>query len=191
MYKRQEYDISILPWTRTYRLALTEPNQLVISIARTPRREDQFIWFESIIDLKFYLYGLKERQQELQSNVTDFKASSVGVIRNDFNHEEIIAAGFSNIVAAETAEVLAQLLLKRRVDYIVTSDSAIKYFNVGFYLSEDNLYRAEPLPFMDFGIYYAFSKQTDPRIVEALNRASKELNAREDYVRPQLRTSQQ
>ena len=186
-----EYDVNIYPWTRTYRLALSEPNQLVISIARTPRREDKFIWFEPIMDLEFYLYGLADRKDELTDSAIDSKSSPIGVIRNDFNHEELQAEGYTNIIAGENAQALAYLLLRKRVDYIVTSDSALAYFDIGFQLTADQLYKAQSLEFMNFSIYYAFSKSTDPRIVKELTRASKELNARPDYVKPDLRKSLQ
>ncbi len=181
-----DYQYNVFPWTRTYKIAQTTPNVLVILIARTERREESFIWFETVISLDFYLYGLENRRSEITNSEEDYKNSRVGVIRNDFNHEEIEANGFTNIIAAENNRVLIDLLTKGRVDFIVTSVGALKYFDIGYYAAELDLFKATPLAFLNTDIYYAFSLGTDPRIIAQFKQAAKILREDPAYIKPDI-----
>ncbi len=54
-----DYEINMYPWARAYNLALSKPNTIIYSIARTKEREDKFLWIGSLMQLKYALYGLE------------------------------------------------------------------------------------------------------------------------------------
>ena len=53
------YSIEILPWARAYNVALTQPNTMIYSLARTEQREDLFQWIGSVMRLNYYLVGME------------------------------------------------------------------------------------------------------------------------------------
>ena len=51
--------IQAFPWARTYKLASSEPNTLIYSIARTPEREKKFNWVGNMEEEKIFFWGIK------------------------------------------------------------------------------------------------------------------------------------
>ena len=136
--------------------------------------------------MDFYLYGLESRREEISNSDKNYKDSKVGVIRNDFNHEEVEAMGYTNIVAAENNKVLIELLRRGRVDFIVSSTGAMKYFDIGYYAANLPLFKAKPLDFLDSDIYTAFSMGTDERIVNQMRNAAEKLRQDPNYIQPDI-----
>ena len=179
-----KYSIDVMPWPRTYKTALTQPNVLIFGLARTQQREDKFIWLTDFITLEFYLYGLKSRREELSKTDIDFITSPIGVIRNDYNHSEMIAAGYSNLIPAEEHRHLARLLTKKRADFIVSGGSDATFFNVRNGLDSNLLYRALPLEFLNLPTYYALSNGTDSTVEAKLRTAIQKLKSDPNYRQP-------
>jgi len=54
-------EIKVYPWARTYEIALSEPNTLIFSIARSPVREESFQWAGTVAPVQSCLFALKSR----------------------------------------------------------------------------------------------------------------------------------
>ena len=67
------YNIEVLPWARAYQLALTEPNILIYSLAKTTARLNAFKWVGKITALDYYLYGAVDSEINLQTSLEDLK----------------------------------------------------------------------------------------------------------------------
>ena len=177
-----EYSLDILPWARAYNMAKTQPNVLIYGLARTPSREPHFIWLTDFVTLKFFLYALKNKKHKHLEDTAPLKDRKIAVIRDDFNHHEMLANGFTNLVVAERHSNMSLLLQKGRADYFVASDDAIDTFGV----VKEELYKAHPMDFLESSIYFALSQSTDPEIVASLRKAVEELKSDPDYTQPRL-----
>ena len=181
-----DYDLQVLPWSRAYNMGLTQPNVMVFGLARTRAREDRFVWLTDFITLEFYLYGYQSERTRITRADDDYIDSLIGVIRDDFNHIEMEREGYRNLIPADGHKHMATLLNKKRVDFIVASEVALRYFNIRNELNYKELYKAKKLEFLNVPIYYAISKGTDPNIVSELRHTVDNLLANPDYVKPTL-----
>ena len=179
-----EHTLEMLPWARAYKIAQNKSNVLIFGLARTAERENNFIWLTDFITLDFYLYGLRSRTDEITKKDENYLDSPIGVIRYDFNHTEMLSAGYKKLLPAEHQKHLSLLLLKERADFIVAGGNTWRFFDEDEELDGKLLYRAKALPFLNVPIYYAFSKGTDPKIISTMKSAVKELKNDPDYVQP-------
>lgn len=181
-----DYTLEILPWSRAYNTALTQPNTLVFGLARTKFREDKFIWITELINFEFYLYGIKSIRDQIVVEDGDYFNTRIGVIRDDFNHTEMEREGYRNLFPADGHKHMANLLKRRRVDFIVTSSVNLQYFGIRDSLNFKDLFRAKKLDFLNVPIFYALSKGTDPEIIARMQLAIKALEDDPSYVKPRL-----
>ena len=52
-----DYTLALLPWARSYQMALTKPNVLIYTINQTPERDENFHWVTQIpvkVESNFY-----------------------------------------------------------------------------------------------------------------------------------------
>ena len=181
-----DYQLEILPWSRAYNTALSRPNVLVFGLARTESREDKFIWLTELINFEFYLYGFKSIRDQIVTEDDNYLDSRIGVIRDDFNHTEMELAGYRNLFPADGHTHMANLLKRRRVDFIVTSSVNLQYFGIKDELNFKDLFRAKKLDFLNVPIFYALSKETNPQIIARLQLAIKALEDDPAYIKPTL-----
>ena len=78
-----EADIEILPWARSYQIALERKNTLIFSMLRGENRESEFIWLGKIFAIDSYLVALKGKQNFTVNSIEEAKKYSVGSIRQD------------------------------------------------------------------------------------------------------------
>jgi polar amino acid transport system substrate-binding protein len=161
------YDIKSYSWTRAFKIAREEPNVLIYSMARTPEREDNFNWLFEIMTLNYFLYGASERANEFKSldNSRDYK---VAVVAGSVTQKYLEQDGYKNLVLAQDYEQLNNLVQRSRVDLIASSEFAIKSFINKFDYEQDYFTPYKPLNYVEIDLYYALSKDSDPRLVDKL-----------------------
>ena len=181
------HTMEMLPWSRAYYIAKNDPNVLIFMIARSPSREEEFIWLHRYFTLNFYLYGLEERKQEFSHPEMDYTKARIGVIRNDFTHTELQRKGFTNLIAVDDDKSLSQMLMRGRIDFVCSSSFGMAYFELGQLLGSVATYEATKLPLQSVPIYFALSKNTDQRIVNRLTQAITDMEDISQYQLPAIR----
>ncbi len=88
-------DIEVLPWARSYQIALERDNTLIFSLMRGESREDKFIWIGKIFAMDSYLVALKSHKAFDINTIEDAKKYSVGSIRQDFVELYLRRNGFT------------------------------------------------------------------------------------------------
>jgi polar amino acid transport system substrate-binding protein len=83
-----------LPFRRAYEVGRTSPNVLLLTLARTPEREGQFIWLGPIAPRDVWLWKLKRRTDIKVKTLADAKHYKVGVAAGDAIVPELQRAGF-------------------------------------------------------------------------------------------------
>lgn len=86
--------IQLLPWKRAYYSALNNKNTLIYSIAKTPERDNKFIWIGTIFDTSIILFKLKSRTDIVINNFKDIKKYRLGLLRSGFITDYFIQHGF-------------------------------------------------------------------------------------------------
>lgn len=80
--------ISVYPWARAMALAENRPNTLLFSLARTPERENRFIWIGKLSQTQQFLWRLPAHQSSsnLQQIIT---CCSICTVRKDVSEEAL------------------------------------------------------------------------------------------------------
>ncbi len=167
-----ESKIEFMPWARAYNIAQSVPNVMIFSIARTPAREHEFIWGRPITDLSYSLYTLKENVEAFQKlPVEQLKQLSIATIRNSATEQYLAENQFSNIQAVNNPVQMISMLNKGRIDAIPANNTSIAAFCQKMSLQCDLLTQFYPLPVPSTQLYFAFSKGTDPKLINRLLQA--------------------
>lgn len=88
------YHIEVAPWARAYHLALTEPNVLIYSIAKTTTRTEKFKWVGQIMALDYYLYGAIDSDVDFQTPLEALKQYQIGTVRDSAVYQYLQEKGF-------------------------------------------------------------------------------------------------
>lgn len=171
-----EYQISLYPWSRGYKMALNNKNTLIYTLIRMPAREAQFIWSRPILDTEFSsLYRLKDRKDVQVSDLEMASKYKIGVIKDSMNDYYFQKRGFIDaLVPVSTNHTQNVLnLLQGDIDLMASSDKHFFYAIKTLGVHPDVFEKVFPL----FVIhpYMAFSHNTSPVIIDKINRAYDEL----------------
>ncbi|APW40488.1 hypothetical protein RD110_05445 [Rhodoferax koreense] len=171
----KDFKVNIYPWARAYDMALSEPNVLIYLIARTPEREKQFHWVGEFIQVRYFLYRLKERADIAVQNLDAARNYVIGVMRDDTRHQYLTRQGFSRlVVSAQVAENFAQLL-NRKVDMVPLSENGASTQCRQANFDCASLEKVLPLEELNTGLYMAYSLSTPPELVARTKAAFEQL----------------
>lgn len=164
-------DIEFLPWARAYQVALTQPNTLIYSIARTKDREDLFAWVGEIAPFGASLYQRADAPDLKLQNLSDARLYHVGVYRGDAKEALLRANGFENLQETEDDRLNLRQLMLGRLDLIAIDDSVIAPLLKEEGIAPRQIRRVLPIKDMSGHLYMAFNKDTDPKLVDKFRQA--------------------
>jgi polar amino acid transport system substrate-binding protein len=116
-----DYSIHVYPWARAYQLALTQPNVAIYSIIKTPARTPLFHWLCPLIQVKYYVFKLTQRNDIHINNFNDLKRYKQGVSRSSFFYQILKQQGFvegKNFHTTSNNITNLRELLHHRIDII-------------------------------------------------------------------------
>lgn len=165
-----DYSISVLPWARAYQQATNEPITLIYSLARLPDREEQFIWLEKIIELRYDFYTADKNL--LGSSIQDVKNLPVAVLRKSVSHLTLIKNGFTNFVFINNAQHARTLLKRDRLHLFYGSRL---WFGEIMRKNPSKLHLLELNEFdtLNIALYFAINPETKPAIIEKISSSFK------------------
>lgn len=173
--------ITYTPWRRSYQHALSKPNVLIYPIARTELRENDFIWVGNIIPVNYFLFKLKSRRDIQLNQIDQAKQYSIGVVDHHAHHEYLISKGFSELqVVNSSSQNLNKLLLGRIELFPMSSGGLLPLCQQ----TKIDCNLIEPvISFEDFsnGLYMAFSKDSDPSMVQKVKDAYSQVRSSPVY----------
>lgn len=165
------FKISLYPWARSYNMALNKKNTCIYSIARTPERENEFIWVNTIAKRNVSLVGLTKKSLSINS-FEDAKKYMTAVIRDDVTHQLLVSKGFKegvNLLVVNNTHSLLTLLVKREsIDLILIDGYTVKYraqFNNLDPKIFESVYQLNAKP-LDY--YFACNINTPPEVIKQL-----------------------
>ena len=107
-----EPEVAVLPWKRALRTAEVRPFKLFAPAARTPEREDKFVWISPLLTINFTFATIGKKINSFEEAIT---LDTVAVYGGSSHEGTLTAKGFSNLVP-ETAAINARKLAAGRVD---------------------------------------------------------------------------
>jgi len=156
--------IQILTWARGYDLALSRPNVVLFSTARTNQRENLFDWIGPLYRVRFGFYAKKESGLHLASLEDAKKVSAIATYKNDVREQLLKSQGFTNLDSSKSPASNLKKLMSGRVDLWLFSNLGVERVANQIGVDPDELELV--LPFKDSYAYIAISKGTSQAVVK-------------------------
>jgi polar amino acid transport system substrate-binding protein len=166
-----DYEINMYPWARAYNLALSKPNTIIYSIARTKEREDKFLWIGSLMQLKYALYGLENITISPTAAITELNNYKIGVVRLSAIHQYLKSHGVTNFDLVGAGKQNIQKLLQGRVDLIPANETSFQMVCLHLKFNCNKVTMKYPLPEPSTHLWVAISKNSDPQLVRNIQAA--------------------
>jgi len=165
------YNIEVLPWARAYHLALTEPNVLIYSLAKTTARTEQFKWLGRIMALEYYLYGAIDAKINLQTPLMNLKQYKIGTVRDSAVNQYLKASGFKNLTTVVQGTQNFLLFEQKRIDLFPANKSSFQAVCLQYAFNCQAIKPLHKLDISSIDLYMAFSQSTDDILVEKVQSA--------------------
>ena len=169
-----DYQITVYPWPRTYRLASQQPNTLIYSLLRNKPRESLFYWIAPLCKIQTYFYKFKYRDDISVNDLEDARKYVIGIGRDQPHLEFLIDSGFiinENLVEVTSNAQLQQMMKRDRVDLIMASRHFVEALKKN---SSADFHDIEPIYFIhEFKqqLYLAANLETSPEVLKRIKRA--------------------
>lgn len=165
---------NMYPWARAYNKAVSEPNTLIYSIAKSAQRDKLFHWLLPVVDYQFGLVTLSERTDLDLTNLNELANFVLAVQRNDIAHQWATEQGLEegeHLVICSDIGCSWQLLLNKKVDFIVESPELIEGMLEQHNLPSDKAKFVIAIPELEVSGYLAANINIDPSYLEKLTLA--------------------
>jgi len=121
--------IEFMPWPRAFDLTSKRANTLILSMIRTPERENNFHWIGIVSELSRVFISLESRPENLITKDSDIKNKVIGVTRNSNSYHELVAKGLKdNLYIVTEPETAFKLLIGGKVDLVYHDPNAIRKY---------------------------------------------------------------
>lgn len=172
--KRADLDYSIHshPWAESYKMAQTQPNVLIYSIARNVEREPLFKWVEVIARTEVYFFKLKSRTDIEIKTFDDIKKYKIGAVEDDFRAQWLIKQGIEDrltLVANDMQNM--HNLFDHKIDIFPIGEFVAYHLAHQEGRAFNNLEKTMYIKDMSADLYMAFSNQTPDVVVEKCKQA--------------------
>lgn len=187
------YDISYVPWKRSYQYGLANKDILIYPIARTQQREKEFIWVGKIIPVNYFLFRLRRRSDIKLQTIEQAKSYSIGVVNHHAHHEYLESEGFSNFEPVNNSAQNLQKLLLGRIDLFPMSSGGLEPLCDQLKIDCNQIVPAIALENFSDGLYMAFSKHSNRQVVDRIKKSYQQLYGQPEYqslFAHRLRTAQ-
>lgn len=174
-------DIRVVPWPRLVNSLRSESNVLGFNMTRTPSREESFHWIGQVRPIKFQLWGLGERIDELPRTLEEAREFRISAFREDVVEQYLLSRGFNNLTYVTDNSDLYGMLSRNRIDLIPYIQSAAENFMSRLGRSRDYLVPVIDLEEISTAHYLVMSKNSDTELVETLMLAFQELIDNGDF----------
>jgi polar amino acid transport system substrate-binding protein len=168
--------ISMYPWARAYEKAISEPNTLIYSIAKSDKRNKKFHWLLPVAYYKFGLVALSERNDLHKTTLKEVSKFVLAVQRNDIAHQWALDNGLEegkHLIICSDIGCSWKLLLNKKVDFIVESPELIESMLVEYKLPTTLAKYVIAIPELEITGYLAANINIETSILEKLQLAIK------------------
>lgn len=177
--------LQFVPLKRALAQAQTEPQLLLLSVARTPEREDGLIWLREIAPYRLWLYRHRASPVPAPRSLAELKGRGLRFgVQDQSNFEAwlrrqgVAQAGDNSQIEAVRQNALnlrkAQL---QRIDLFAHPDVSLAYRAREQGLNPEEFEPVLLIHELSMPLWLACSRGTDPALVQALLRAADSLIA--------------
>ena len=160
-----EYDITLYPWARAYRMAQDNENVAIYSIGRNEQRENLFKWVGYVGRWDVYVYKLKSRTDVTANSIEDLRRYTIGSIRDGFRTQYLQKEGLKTDLASDDVHNLKKLEAGR-IDVMPADELALVFLSEKAGVDFNSLEKVIKLDKLTGGLHMAFGLKTPDETVE-------------------------
>jgi len=156
-------NIRMTSWDNAYNLALINPNFVLYTMKKTPKRKELFYWIGPIGSNRTYFYAKKGSDIELNSLEDAKKVDKIATCSSWFSEQLLKDEGFTNLVSSPSPTKNVKQLAEGEVDISIFTDITLPMIAQEAGYSIDDF---EPVYMVSKGDFYiTLSKDTSKEIV--------------------------
>ena len=166
----------LTPWAYAYECAARAPRHIVVNARRTSVTEPLYKWVGPVASSRTVLLGRKGANLDI-TNRSDLKKFRIATVRWSRPERTLLDNGFTKAQLLRTATHVTSLRMLDRgeVDLFAVHERGVPTMLAGLGMNPD-----EYVVCHEFGkepLYFAFSRDTDDRLIARLNKALADLKA--------------
>ena len=162
---KDDIDLQVLPWARAYSTALNQPNTLIFSLSRSSPRENLFIWGGKLTTEEVYAWGLKEKFKTPITKIEQLKKYKIAIANSTTTYQYFKEQQHPSIYEIISQNQGLQMLYIDRIDIITSTKNTLKARSEKLNLDFSLLKIIIPITPVNLDLYFAFSLNTDDKIV--------------------------
>lgn len=175
-----EDEIQVLPWSRAIKELEVFPKRALFCVARTPNRNDKFEWVGPILSDGVYFYHSKQFDSSKDDLESAKNWDNIAVTANYPEHQTLVNLGFENLWVTSLPNENARLLQYNRVTAMVAGEFAIPSLLKSQGIEASSVVRSN-IQLFHIDLYIAFSKGTDPKVLQRWQQAFEEFQSTAKY----------
>jgi polar amino acid transport system substrate-binding protein len=180
-----EAKVEFMPWVRAFATASNNPNTLILSMIKTPERENDFHWLIKVSNLTRVFISLTSKPENYVDNIRQAKQKLVAIVKGSAGYKELTLHGFSehkNLYVVPEGELEVTLLENGRVDLVYGDPVNVNNVLKNRGRSDVGISYKEIEPENQRSSYIAISKTTDLKIVNRLQQAARKFEKTAEYA---------
>ncbi|MBU2970137.1 transporter substrate-binding domain-containing protein [Pseudoalteromonas sp. C2R02] len=175
---------SVYPWSRAFKYAQTQPNTFIFVIIRSKEREPLFKWVSHIVDYRYYLFGLSNRNDITAHSLQDAKKYKLIATREGYDAQFLLANNFKlnkNLMLSSSEQDKWNMLLKGRADLVMSNDWVAAEHLETYGIVQHRLNILSQIKEAKTEGYLAASLNTPDETINQLRRAINQLKENGEY----------
>jgi len=178
--------VEFMPWVRAFATASNNPNTLILSMIKTPEREDDFHWLIKVSNLTRVFISLTSNPENYVDNMQQAKQKLIAIVKGSAGYKELTSHGFSeqkNLYVVSEGKLEVTLLENGRVDLVYGDPVNVKNVLDKRGRSDVAISYKKIAPENQRSSYIAINKATDITIVKRLQQAARKFEKTANYAR--------
>lgn len=163
-----EKQVTLGSWEDGYRKTINQTGTVIFSTARSPEREDLFLWAGPVFTGSDVIFS-RATGSPVISRPEDLAGLRIGAITDDIAGLDLISLGYQNITLASDAKTLIRALENGTIDGWAYAEYPGMDLIARYAESPSSIRQVYTLKSHDY--YYAFNRNTPLPLVQAFQRA--------------------
>lgn len=181
-----DIEIELMPQARANKMTKHKKNVFLFSLLKTPSRQTQFQWIGQVYQIEALLVGLVNKPQLEIKSLEEAKKHVIGTVRGYYAEQFLRQNGFSTKSSLFTAvdyQQLWQLLMRGRIDYVLTNSMTLETELRSINISMDAVHAYQSIDSFPNKLYIATGVKTEKQVVQRLAQGLARLKASGEYGR--------
>jgi polar amino acid transport system substrate-binding protein len=166
--------MELVPWTRGYYRLQHESGLALFPVARTPRREQMFGWVGPIVVSRTGVYTKRDSGLTLRNLADLDRQGTTAVPKQWYTYEYLKDQGLKKLYTVPTPDHVVRMFKHGRISVLVSTDMSLKSMLAKQGMSQDEVMLQFYL--QDTFTYIAFSPDTDPKLLQRLQKELDQIN---------------